>query len=314
MLEKINNLVIPGFTIKPLSPEGFEFAPYRIFSDNLKHNLIFKWSLSENWDELIDDRILDRFITLIFNKTSFSVTNFHIIDDFHKEVNLNFNRISFKEKLNSLLEYYHNLSNYSGDQILFSLFEVTKSQIYRKFYFENTEELNKFINYSTALGYTEKGVSTIDGYYFSLTFNGLLHIESIKESINSNYCFIAKSFDDDLDYIHDDAIIPALVETGFEYILLKGAHVETNQTINDAIIAGIKKAKFTIVDFTGHKNGAYFEAGFALGRGQKVIYCCKKDDLKDAHFDTKPYQHIVWEDAEDLKKQLVDKINAVIIE
>ncbi|MFN8430663.1 MAG: hypothetical protein U0V04_11845 [Spirosomataceae bacterium] len=314
MPEKINNLPIPGFSIKELDSEGFGYAPYRILSDDSKYNLIFRWSLSENWDELMDDRILDRFITLIFNKTSFSVTNFHIVGDFHKEVNLNFNRINYTEKLNSLLEYYHNLSNYSGAQILFSSSEVTKSQIYRKFYFESTEEMNRFINYSTALGYTEKGVTTIDGYYFSLTFKGLIHIESIRESVNSNFCFIAKSFDDDLDYVHNDAIIPALVETGFEYILLKGAHVETNQTINDAIIAGIKKAKFTIVDFTGHKNGAYFEAGFALGRGQKVIYCCKKDDLKDAHFDTKPYQHIVWGNANDLKRQLIDKINAVIKE
>ena len=63
-----------------------------------------------------------------------------------------------------------------------------------------------------------------------------------------------------------------------------------------------------------YKAGVYFEAGYALGRGQKVIYTCKKDDISNAHFDTRNYQHIVWETADDLKQKLIDKINAFVLD
>jgi nucleoside 2-deoxyribosyltransferase len=87
-----------------------------------------------------------------------------------------------------------------------------------------------------------------------------------------------------------------------------------SKTINDAIIAGIKKSRFTIADFTQHKAGVYFEAGYALGRGQKVIYTCRADEIANAHFDTRNYQHIVWENSEDLKQKLIDKITAFVLD
>jgi len=222
--------------------------------------------------------------------------------------------MSHTDKINSMLEYLNDLSNHNGSEIHVSLQDISKTQVYRKFYFDCWEEMIKYVYFAIELGYLKKNVPSGEGFYVTFTFQGLTYLDSFKNSINSNSCFIAKCFDDDLDYIHLDGIIPALEATRFKPIILKGAHVDTKQTINDAIIAGIKKAKFTIADFTEHRNGVYFEAGYALGRGQKVIYCCKDDQLRGAHFDTKPYQHIVWKDAEDLKRQLIDKIEAIIME
>ena len=65
-------------------------------------------------------------------------------------------------------------------------------------------------------------------------------------------------------------------------------------------------------DFTKNKHGVYFEAGYALGRGQKVIYTCREDSIEDAHFDIRNYQHLVWKDGEDLKMKLMDKIEVFI--
>ena len=106
--------------------------------------------------------------------------------------------------------------------------------------------------------------------------------------------------------------MPSIVECGYDPYIVDSVEVDSDKTINDAIIAGIKKSKFTIADFTDHRNGVYFEAGFALGRGQKVIYMCREDDMVNSHFDLRNYQHIVWKDAADLRIKLKNKIEAFI--
>lgn len=68
-----------------------------------------------------------------------------------------------------------------------------------------------------------------------------------------------------------------------------------------------------IADFTEQKAGVYFEAGFALGLGRPVIYTVHQNDLADSHFDTKPLQHIVYENMEELEFKLTNKIKAWIV-
>ena len=59
-------------------------------------------------------------------------------------------------------------------------------------------------------------------------------------------------------------------------------------------------------------NGVYFEAGFAQGLGLKVIWTCHEDHVKDLHFDTRQENHITWENPEDLREKLKNRIRAVI--
>jgi len=120
------------------------------------------------------------------------------------------------------------------------------------------------------------------------------------------------SFDTEMIKIYNEWIEPSIRESDFEPYIVFNQHPESDVTINDEILAGIKKAKFTIADFTYHKAGVYFEAGYALGRGQKVIYTCREDNIGTAHFDTRNYQHLVWKDGADLKKKLMDKIEVFI--
>lgn len=87
---------------------------------------------------------------------------------------------------------------------------------------------------------------------------------------------------------------------------------EHNEKICDAIIAEIRKSKFVVADFTGHRGGVYFEAGYALGLGLLLIWTCRKDDLEGAHFDTRQYNHIVWESNEELFEKLRRRIEATI--
>lgn len=74
----------------------------------------------------------------------------------------------------------------------------------------------------------------------------------------------------------------------------------------------IKNSRFIVADFTEHKHGVYFEAGYALGLGVPVIWCVRNDHLDDAHFDTHQYQYILWETTDDLENQLFDFICAII--
>jgi len=42
-----------------------------------------------------------------------------------------------------------------------------------------------------------------------------------------------------------------------------------------------------VADYTGQVNGVYFEAGFALGLGLKVVPTCREDEISKLHFNIK---------------------------
>jgi nucleoside 2-deoxyribosyltransferase len=71
-------------------------------------------------------------------------------------------------------------------------------------------------------------------------------------------------------------------------------------------------SRYVIADFTGNRGGVYFEAGFAQGIGKPVIWLVDKADLGNVHFDTRQYNHIVYQDYADLKTQLVARIAATV--
>lgn len=58
--------------------------------------------------------------------------------------------------------------------------------------------------------------------------------------------------------------------------------------------------------------GVYFEAGYALGLGIPVFWCVRSDDLANVHFDTRQYNHIVWENERQLAEQLYLYVSAIV--
>jgi len=147
---------------------------------------------------------------------------------------------------------------------------------------------------------------------FRITFEGLSYEIKLKqEGDKSNKCFIAMSFKNETSEIRS-AIKKALNLTGFVPILIDEQNVDSDKTINDEIIANLKRCKFCIADFTFHSMGVYFESGHALGQGKKVIYTCRQDEFANAHFDIRPLQHIIYETTEQLTKDLINKIEAWI--
>jgi len=146
---------------------------------------------------------------------------------------------------------------------------------------------------------------------YRLSLNGWKRIAELKKTkIDSNKAFVAMWFNPELDEIWEQGIKPALEETGFRPLRIDLE--EHNEKICDKIIAEIRRSGLLVADFTGQRGGVYFEAGFALGLGIPVIWTCRKDDIQNLHFDTRQYNHIVWETAKELKQRLKDRIIATI--
>ena len=86
-------------------------------------------------------------------------------------------------------------------------------------------------------------------------------------------------------------------------------HIER---IDTKIVTEIRNSRFLVADVTLQRPGVYFEAGYALGLGLPVFWCVRNDDLKNVHFDTRQYNHIVWDNAQHLAEQLHLFVTAII--
>ncbi|GET32367.1 hypothetical protein PbJCM13498_12300 [Prolixibacter bellariivorans] len=219
------------------------------------------------------------------------------------------------EKLNNLLTYLHSLQEYEGAYIQFPKDEELVV-LAKKLYFKNYNEMSFYLFTLLQQNYIEgrASISKVGRKLnnIKLTYEGLARVVELAESgEQSDRCFVAMSFSKDLNKTRH-AIKTAINLAGFTPILIDELHFDADVTINDAIISEIKKCKFLVADFTQHKHGVYFEAGFALGLARPVIYLCHKDDFSKTHFDTNHYPHIIYQDLADLTEKLKTKIEAWI--
>lgn len=151
--------------------------------------------------------------------------------------------------------------------------------------------------------------------WLKITYHGVNYCHSIlKSGKNSTRCFVAMAFKEDMEPFYNEGIAKAIEDNNFRPIRIDKEHTENEQTINDFIIASIKQSKFCIADLTHQRNGVYFEAGYALGRGLKVIYTCRRDDHENVHFDLKTMQTILYDSPEELREALSLKIQAFILD
>lgn len=99
-----------------------------------------------------------------------------------------------------------------------------------------------------------------------------------------------------LDTVFVTCFKPAVARTGFDLVRLdEKPHAGL---IDDRLRLEIRRSRFLIADLTRGSHGAYWEAGYAEGLGKPVIYTCKKDDFKDAHFDTNHLHTVIWEESD----------------
>ena len=156
----------------------------------------------------------------------------------------------------------------------------------------------------------ELGYGKEDSLKARMTAKGYGRISELQRASRSSaFAFIAMWFDTSMNEVYDLAIEPAVREAGY-----KAVRIDREQhanRIDDEIIGRIRASRFMVADFTKQRPGVYFEAGFMVGLGRTVIWMCRKDDLKDVHFDTRQYNFIDYENVAELKKRLYDRIIAI---
>ena len=147
-----------------------------------------------------------------------------------------------------------------------------------------------------------------------VTVTGYTRIEEQRTNLDSSQVFVAMWFHESTDEALEAGIEPAIRDAGY-----KPFRVDQKEHINkidDEIIAGIRRSKVVVADFThgddGARGGVYYEAGFAHGLNLPVLFTCRKDMMKTLHFDTNHFNHIVWTDPADLREKLKNRILAVI--
>lgn len=215
------------------------------------------------------------------------------------------------EKQNKLLKAIELLTAYPGREVvLIPECEVSLA------WAQNKEEFKYYLKSLMDRGLieianSEKRSLSDPLYPMVVTAAGWEHLEKDETNLTAKtQGFVAMSFDKALLPVYENAIAPAIESTGYRpYRVDSKPHIER---IDAKIIAEIKNSRFIVADVTQQKAGVYYEAGFAHGLRIPVIWCVRRDDLDNVHFDTRQYNHILWETEEELKVKLRDVILATI--
>jgi hypothetical protein len=213
---------------------------------------------------------------------------------------------SFHERADKFLEHLEKETEFAG-QVL----ERTNSWLGAGWCI-NDKELRELIGFLSETGRIEDS-STINEKRLKIRPAGWAHLETLKK-INSDkkQGFVAMWFADDMQQIYENIISKAILDAG--YLPHRVDQREHNDKIDDEIIVQIRKSRFVFADFTGHRGGVYFEAGFAKGLGLEVFWSCCEDDISNLHFDIRQYNCITWNQGklDEFKSKITNRIEAVI--
>ena len=175
-------------------------------------------------------------------------------------------------------------------------------------------ELRALLDYLELAGYVGLGRTLGSVIDIELGAAGLIRFESELENVDSLNAFVAMWFADEMNSVYETAIAPAIERWGYTPVRIDRR--EYNNKIDDEIISEIRRSRFVVADFScgadGVRGGVYYEAGFAAGLGKPVIFTVRSADLDRVHFDTRQFNHIVWETPEMLREALQNRIGATI--
>jgi len=208
------------------------------------------------------------------------------------------------------------------DRILMNLFRINpefghvfslEQQMARAF-FSETEQEDKSFGFASImieLGYLKE----YTGNACAISAKGWQRIEEIQRNHSEKrQGFIAMAFRKETESIRN-SFREALQRCG--YMAMAIDEKEHNNQIVPEIFHEIDNSKFLVMDVTYPNFGAYYEAGYALGKGKQVIICCSKESFEDPtktrpHFDIQQKSMVIWETEEELVSRLEKRIAATI--
>ncbi|MCH8806909.1 MAG: hypothetical protein IH986_12575 [Planctomycetes bacterium] len=153
-------------------------------------------------------------------------------------------------------------------------------------------------------------------------WNRIAEIERGADGLSSKSAFVAMWYGNEEDAIEGEnsrSFCTRAYDSGFRVGVEQAGYEprridfkEFNDDIMDEIVVEIRQSRFVVADFTGHRPGVYYEAGFARGMEIPVIFTCHESHLNAAHFDTNHMNHIAWKSSEDLARRLEKRIVATV--
>lgn len=222
----------------------------------------------------------------------------------------NFPSLTVIEKQTILLEALSRKSKYPGFSV-----PIESSLEYPIIWAENAYELEFHLASLISRNLVQAGsqIKAMAGQgapEYIITAAGWSYLdETSRPRSSSTQVFVAMSFDNSLKPAWRDGIEPAIRRAGYKAFRTDAQ--PSVDRIDVQIMAEIKRSHLVVADVTHQRPGVYFEAGYAIGLGIPVYWCVRKDDLANIHFDTRQYNHIIWETPQDLESKLHDFIFAI---
>lgn len=227
--------------------------------------------------------------------------------------------ISHAENL-AEIAYPKNLSD-KIDRIILNLYRINPSYGYtfcmdasiaRAFFAETAQE-EECIGIAYLMEELEYLFQANDGGY-RIAAKGWQRIdELLRQSSEKRQAFIAMAFKQETQKIRE-AFKKSIVAAGYTPLAID--EKEHNNQIVPEIFDEIGKSSFLVMDVTEPNYGAYYEAGYALGKGKQVIICCQEAAFKNfdsrPHFDIAQKSMIVWQTEEELVERLKKRIIATM--
>ena len=157
-----------------------------------------------------------------------------------------------------------------------------------------------------------------DGYFqltnatggHALSVKGLLAAEALSAGGSGSQGFVAMWFDDSTNDAWLSGFEPGISAAGF-----RARRIDQKDYVggvSDEIMAEIRQSRFVVADYTGQRNGVYFEVGFAVGLGLTVIPTCHAAEIGNLHFDIRHLNTLEWSTPADLADKLNKRIRAVV--
>ena len=156
-------------------------------------------------------------------------------------------------------------------------------------------------------------IEDLGRYTVQLTPKALERIYELqKNQTNQKNVFIAMKFGNETLNLRD-ILKRAVSKAGYLPVLID--EVQYNGQIVPEMLYQIRESRFVIAELSHHNNGAYYEAGYALGLGKEVIHICEEKAMgSKLHFDVKQVNTITYkeDDLDGLEERLIKRIQATI--
>ncbi|WP_397538149.1 hypothetical protein [Rummeliibacillus pycnus] len=247
-----------------------------------------------NSHQLWREQLNDDYSVMAEKKEDFEYWYFRLSEGFIKDY---FNEMEYEISLITRHKEYEDLFGlYSYYYIYDEFWEFVNGLDDREFFIS--------LIYIDNIGSSDKSIEGLKKIVHREIIRNRIQIPEILKSV-----FIAMSFDK---YMKEarEKIIEVVRAQGYKPMIIDDK--EHNQLIVPQILEEIGKAEFVIADITQHRNGVYYEAGFAQGMGKEVIFTCRDTDFEAGHFDVKQINTIIWRSISELGNRLEKRIGAMM--